>query len=268
MKRREFFSLCGACFLSLYSGSFASELSKEDMEEKPYVYLTVDDGPTRNMRRILDELGDYNHATFFLRGDNLRDSFLEGLAREAVERGHSLGNHSYSHPSFSKISIERAILEVKKCEDKIQAIYDSVDKENPLLFRFPYEDHGWRRDDKGKTLFGSKKHRDAIKNHLTEKGYLVIDDDIDTLDWKYYIGERKLETVLKSLRKTKSGDIILMHDRDVKGKKLLVNEAIRLYAEMGFSLVSLKRIKKPQKEKNKTKEYIPKKLVSIIEGPV
>lgn len=60
------------------------------------VYLTFDDGPSANTEKILDILDQYDvKATFFVVGKE------EDWAREAlvdiVERGHSLGMHSYSH---------------------------------------------------------------------------------------------------------------------------------------------------------------------------
>ena len=62
--------------------------------EGKYVYLTFDDGPSRNTRVVLDILDKYNiKATFFcvFTEDN------DDLYREIVNRGHSIAIHSMSH---------------------------------------------------------------------------------------------------------------------------------------------------------------------------
>src|SRR5215213_5769908 len=62
------------------------------------VWLTIDDGPTADTRAILDLLDAHGaKATFFVKGV-LAEERPE-LLREIVSRGHSVANHSYSHPS-------------------------------------------------------------------------------------------------------------------------------------------------------------------------
>ncbi len=60
--------------------------------------LTYDDGPDpANTPKILDMLDQYNaKATFFLIG--VRAQQHPGLAREIANRGHAVGNHTWSHP--------------------------------------------------------------------------------------------------------------------------------------------------------------------------
>lgn len=76
------------------------------------VALTFDDGPNDPYTsRILDVL-DREHvpATFFLVGTNVEAS--PETARRMVSSGHAIGNHSYSHPRFDRLSafeIEREI---------------------------------------------------------------------------------------------------------------------------------------------------------------
>ena len=60
------------------------------------VYLTFDDGPSTNTGKILDILDEYGvKATFFVVGKE-SDWAKEALV-DIVERGHTLGMHSYSH---------------------------------------------------------------------------------------------------------------------------------------------------------------------------
>lgn len=73
-----------------------AENQTEEKEEARKVYLTFDDGPSKNTKKILDILDKYQvKATFFLTGREDEQS-LE-LYREINERGHTIGMHSYTH---------------------------------------------------------------------------------------------------------------------------------------------------------------------------
>ncbi|QYR53256.1 polysaccharide deacetylase family protein [Lysobacter soyae] len=82
----------------LYPGAslYSPVLRRLPTQEKS-VWLTIDDGPSEETPQILDVLEQYNaRATFFLVGD--RAEARPALAREIVQRGHGIGNHSQSHP--------------------------------------------------------------------------------------------------------------------------------------------------------------------------
>lgn len=62
------------------------------------VWLTIDDGPTDDTPEILDALGARDaRATFFVKGTLARHR--PDLLRAMIERGHSVANHSDTHPS-------------------------------------------------------------------------------------------------------------------------------------------------------------------------
>ncbi len=73
----------------------------EEQKTKPenyqkQVYLTFDDGPSRNTDRILDILKEYDvKATFFVVGKTDENSVR--AYQRIVDEGHTLGMHSYSH---------------------------------------------------------------------------------------------------------------------------------------------------------------------------
>ena len=82
----------------LYPGSklYSPVLTRLPITDKR-VWLTIDDGPSDETPAILDLLDKHNaRATFFLVGD--RAAARPDWAREIVERGHGIGNHSHSHP--------------------------------------------------------------------------------------------------------------------------------------------------------------------------
>jgi peptidoglycan/xylan/chitin deacetylase (PgdA/CDA1 family) len=61
------------------------------------VWLTIDDGPSDDTLAILDLLDRHGmRATFFVIGE--RAARRPELIREIVRRGHTLGNHSQTHP--------------------------------------------------------------------------------------------------------------------------------------------------------------------------
>jgi peptidoglycan/xylan/chitin deacetylase (PgdA/CDA1 family) len=62
------------------------------------VWLTIDDGPGHDTRAILDLLArTQTRATFFVKGQLAQQN--PDLIRAIASAGHSIGNHSYSHPS-------------------------------------------------------------------------------------------------------------------------------------------------------------------------
>ena len=70
------------------------EQDGDDMQKK--VYLTFDDGPSRNTNRILDVLKEYDvKATFFVVGKTDEESVK--AYQRIVAEGHTLAMHSYSH---------------------------------------------------------------------------------------------------------------------------------------------------------------------------
>ena len=94
-----------------------------DTEEK-VVSLTFDVNwaEKENLQSILDILDKYNvKGTFFIMGGwvNYSEENVSKL-KEISERGHEIGNHSYKHPSFSKITGDAIEEEIIKTDDIIE----------------------------------------------------------------------------------------------------------------------------------------------------
>lgn len=63
--------------------------------DEKVVYLTFDDGPSRNTERVLEILDRYQvKATFFITGQWPE---YKAMIKEAYDRGHTIGLHTYSH---------------------------------------------------------------------------------------------------------------------------------------------------------------------------
>ena len=73
-------------------------------------------------------------ATFFMVGRDARDPERGRVARQMVERGHEVANHSYSHPyNFRSLSRQRKLEEIENAES---AIADATGV-RPVGFRTP-----------------------------------------------------------------------------------------------------------------------------------
>ena len=80
--------------------SFFLPVISRGKTSQPVVGLTFDDGPdplsTPPLLRVLEKHGAI--ATFFVTGERSRR--YPDLVREIISRGHSLGNHTYSHDNY------------------------------------------------------------------------------------------------------------------------------------------------------------------------
>ncbi len=70
----------------------------------PYIAQTFDDGPSEKLTpELLDILAAHHiHATFFVIGENVVQH--PEILERAVREGHEIGNHSWTHPAFGKMS--------------------------------------------------------------------------------------------------------------------------------------------------------------------
>ncbi|MGO9121207.1 MAG: polysaccharide deacetylase family protein [Desulfomonilaceae bacterium] len=184
----------------------AKKAAKPDIDASR-LFLTFDDGPVFCTSDILDNLKEKGYkATFFFIGRNLSNPQLKKVAIRAVQEGHDVGNHSYSHPAFSTISIQRAEKEILSTHDLLEEVVAAAGidpKTRDLFFRFPYG------------AVGSKAHYNACQDLLAELGYRISWWDVDTNDWQMGLNwfPRSSYAVLSSLNKARPADVVLLHDR-------------------------------------------------------
>lgn len=97
--------------------------------------LTIDDGPDpRQTPQILDTLADAEvRAVFFVIGKKVEAH--PALCRRMVDEGHSVQNHTHSHPgaTFWSAGPRRAIREIERCSLAIREATGQA----PLQFRAP-----------------------------------------------------------------------------------------------------------------------------------
>lgn len=164
-----------------------AELYKAYYEKKnrKVVALTFDDGPNpATTNQALGTLSKYGiKATFFVLGKNVSGN--EEILKRMKADGHVIGNHSWSHPVLSKLSLDEAKKQITDTEDALTKVLGSSSK----LMRPPY---GAITDD--------------IRNSL-DLSFIMW--DVDSLDWK---SKNEAAILTEIQREVKNGSIILMHD--------------------------------------------------------
>lgn len=98
------------------------------------IALTFDDGPQPNSSIILNILQKHGvKASFFLIGDNVNQ--YPQLARQMLEQGHVIGNHSMHHGHWVNLKLTQAtVTEIEDCSNAIE----SHTGFKPTLYRPPH----------------------------------------------------------------------------------------------------------------------------------
>ncbi|TDA68328.1 MAG: polysaccharide deacetylase family protein [Clostridia bacterium] len=157
---------------------------------EPLIALTFDDGPDPDFTpQVLTVLREFKvKATFFMVG-NLVEAYPE-VAREVATEGHEIGNHTYSHPSLTRIDAGELRQELIRADRVITAITG----QQPRLFRPP-----------------GGYYDETVISTARDLGYRVViwSWKQDTKDWGNP-GARGI--VRRVLQNARPGDIILLHD--------------------------------------------------------
>ncbi|MFE5324254.1 polysaccharide deacetylase family protein [Paenibacillus sp. NPDC056579] len=196
--------------------------------ERPTVYLTFDDGPSKLTGEVLDILRDENvKATFFVLGQQV-ESHPE-LVRRAVEEGHAIGNHTYNH-QYNEIysSAEAFWNQVEKTESRLEE-YAGI---KPRLVRAPG---------------GTFGNFDAFYfYYMDQAGYEVHDWNIDSGD-----SSRQGVPASEIVQTVKKGPfrhevILLMHDGTGHEQTVkALPEIISLFKQKGYAFAPLTETVQP-----------------------
>lgn len=184
-----------------------------DCRKHKCIALTLDDGPSPQTHLILDELARLKApATFFVVGRQV--GRYRGVLRRMAAEGHTIGNHSWSHPWFWKLSPAAMRTELDKTDTAIRKITGV----EPTFVRPPY---------------GNVNA--AVKLAAKSRGLAVIDWSVDPEDWKV----RKTKVVIQRVvGAARPGSIILSHDLYPTTRKAIGPIIEKLRAK-GYVFVSL-----------------------------
>jgi peptidoglycan/xylan/chitin deacetylase (PgdA/CDA1 family) len=154
------------------------------------IALTFDDGPNPAVTPALLEVLEQNdvRATFFVLGKFVRA--LPELALEIVARGHTIANHTETHPRLAFLPATKVREELMQCRDAIASATtrDTEWMRPPFGFRGP-----------------------NLNSVVREMGFGgVVMWSRWAWDWK----PQPAGPVIRRLRRVQGGDIVLLHDGD------------------------------------------------------
>lgn len=186
-------------YMRLYPQMYGSGLQPgHEAARDMTLYLTFDDGPSKNTNTVLDILDRYGiKATFFV-VPNESQSCTDRL-REIHERGHTIGVHSKTH-DYQVIykDVEAYLADFSSA---YEIIYQATGA-YPTLFRFPG----------GSINSYNSETRDLIIQEMNRRGFIYFDWNVSAQDAQNRVTSEKIyQNVLSTLGKKKSG-VVLMHD--------------------------------------------------------
>ncbi len=175
------------------------------------IYLTFDDGPTPNVTdKVLDTLSEFDaKASFFCIGRNVER--YPDIYKRIVEKGHAIGNHTYSHLKGWKANNEEYVKDIELADNIIKS----------TMFRPPY----------------GQIRKSQI--NLVRKKYQIILWDVMSHD---YNPKKSHELILKRIKRhTKPGSIVVFHDsyKAWGNLKKILPDYLAYFKEQGYSFQRL-----------------------------
>lgn len=204
------------------------EIKKWHNQEMKFVYLTFDDGPTKNVETILDILNEYHiPATFFVLGTAINNnSNSESILNRMINEGHYIAmhtmTHNYDHLYNGANAPQNFVNELKEEQQLIASLTNGFESE---LCRAPYGTGGGTFKD---------GHVQALKNN----GFKCWDWDVDSLDWKYKNAEQVMENVqyYTELNSNKQNLVVLFHEKNSTIDVL--PRVIEYYRDLGYEFLA------------------------------
>ncbi|GEM_PF-201542 len=180
----------------------------------PCASLTYDDGPDpKTTPQLLGILKEKNvSATFFMQGTNA--SANPGTAKQVTDAGHTVGNHTFSHPNLTKLSAAGVRSEIDRAGAAIRAATGTL----PTFMRPPY---------------GAANA--AVQGAV---GMPLILWSVDSLDW---LSKNPAVFVPKVLKEITPGGVVIMHDvhaTTIAGQ----DELITTLQTRGYHLVTVQEL--------------------------
>jgi len=193
------------------------------------IALTYDDGPNDpHTLALLDVLAKHDvRATFFMIGRFVRER--PDIARAVAEAGHTIGNHTFTHPLLIFKSAAQTRAELLECR---AALTDAVG-EHSNLFRPP---------------FGGR--RPATLRVARELGMETVMWNVTGYDWKAPAAS-VIEAKIARQVHADGGAVILLHDGG-HGRMgayreqtvIATDNLIRRYKDQGFQFVTVPEMMK------------------------
>lgn len=197
----------------------------EQSDEK-VVYLTLDDGPSALTQQFLDVLDRYHvKATFFVTNQNPE---YVNLIKEAYDRGHTIGMHTYSH-DYGKVysSVDAYFADLDAIGQVVKEQIGYV----PCFVRFPG----------GSSNTISANYTSGIMTTLAQevqaRGYQYYDWNLSSGDGSI----QPVENIIALATDSNENNIILL-SHDANGKETTLEglpAVIEHYQSLGYVFKAL-----------------------------
>lgn len=186
------------------------------------IYLTFDAGfENGNTEKILDALKKHGvKATFFLVGNYFETQ--PELVRRMVAEGHTVGNHTYSHPDMSAIADEASF--AAELEKNAALYKEIIGEEMPKLYRPP----------QGKFCESNLKMAQKL-------GYRTVFWSLAYVDWYENDQPTRDEAFAKLLPRVHSGAVVLLHSTSKTNGEIL-DDLLTEWESMGYSFGDLQSL--------------------------
>ncbi len=200
-------------YLEKYDAFYAGDPSDK------VIYLTFDAGYENGYApAILDALKKHNvKATFFVVGNYIESA--PELVKRMVAEGHTVGNHTFSHPDMSKISDMSSFQkEISALEDLYQ---QTTGQELVKFYRPP-----------------QGKFSEQNLKFAKELGYHTFFWSLAYVDW--YVDKQPTheEAFQKLTSRIHPGAIVLLHSTSQTNSEIL-DELLTKWENMGYSFGTL-----------------------------
>ncbi len=205
----------------------SDELKKYDSyflgnTQEKVIYLTFDAGYENGYTpTILDALKKHNvPATFFVVGNYIQTS--PDLIKRMVAEGHTVGNHTFSHPDMSKISSLDSF--AKELNDLGKLYEETVGQPMTKFYRPP-----------------QGKYSTMNLQMAKDMGYKTFFWSLAYVDWYQDKQPTKEEAFKKLLGRIHPGAVVLLHSTSKTNAEIL-DELLTKWEEMGYTFKSLDQI--------------------------
>lgn len=190
--------------------------------EEKVIYLTFDAGfENGNTDPILNALKKHNApATFFLVGSYIRDH--GDLVQRMVAEGHTVGNHTNTHPDMSAIS------DMESFQNELLAVQQSYVEltgcDMPKFYRPP-----------------QGKYSEANLAQAKELGYTTVFWSLAYVDWYENDQPTHEEAFEKLIGRIHPGAIVLLHSTSKTNAEIL-DELLTRWEDMGYTFKPLSEL--------------------------
>lgn len=205
-----------ADFLKQFDAYYAGDPSKK------VIYLTFDAGYENGYTpSILDTLKKHSaKATFFVVGNYIKTS--PELVKRMVAEGHTVGNHTFSHPDMSKISDPNSFQ--KEIQSLEQLYRETTGQELKKYYRPP-----------------QGKYSEKNLKMAQELGYHTIFWSLAYVDWYVDRQPTAEEAFGKLLSRIHPGAVVLLHSTSRTNAEIL-DSLLTKWEQAGYSFGTLDQL--------------------------